>query len=189
MQDNKVYIKNMVCPRCIMSVRGIFHGLGLEPVDVSLGVVTLSRPLTEEETGQLRKRLDEFGFELLDDRRMSCVEQIRVGVIEYVRDPQLQERMNLSDYLQDKCHREYSFLSKLFTEIRGMTVERYGILQKVELVKELLFYGEMTVSEIAARLHYSSVAHLSSQFKAVTGMSPTQFRQLKENRLQPIDGI
>lgn len=95
----------------------------------------------------------------------------------------------MSGYLQEKCHREYSFLSKLFTEVRGMTVERFGILQKVELAKELLFYGEMTVSEIADRLHYSSTAHLSAQFKSVTGLSPTQFRNMKNRSLTSIDRI
>ena len=172
-----------------MSVRDILTRCGAEPLAVELGVASLPSPLEEDRREKVRGMLEQYGFELLDDSRMKCVEQIRVGVIEYVRNPEIQDRFRLSDYLQDKCHREYSFLSKLFTEVRGMTIERYGILQKVELVKELLFYGELTVSEIADRLHYSSTAHLSAQFKAVTGLSPTQFRQMKDRRLTSLDQI
>lgn len=172
-----------------MTVRDILASCGVEPNSVELGVVCLASPLDAGVRDRFRKLLEKYGFELLDDSRMRCVEQIRVGVIEYVRSPELQERMNMSGYLQEKCHREYSFLSKLFTEVRGMTVERFGILQKVELAKELLFYGEMTVSEIADRLHYSSTAHLSAQFKSVTGLSPTQFRNMKNRSLTSIDRI
>lgn len=189
MDDSRLYIKNMVCPRCIMTVRNILDRCGVAPLNVELGVVFLEAPPADEVRERIRSMLEEYGFELLDDSRMRCVEQIRVGVIEYVRSPELQERMNMSGYLQEKCHREYSFLSKLFTEVRGMTVERFGILQKVELAKELLFYGEMTVSEIADRLHYSSTAHLSAQFKSVTGLSPTQFRNMKNRSLTSIDRI
>lgn len=189
MDSSRIIIKNMVCPRCIATVRDIFMKCGVVPVDVRLGVVSLSSPLTEERQGLIRRRLEDAGFEMLDDSRMKYVEQIRVGVIEYVRSLETQEKVRLSDYLQDKCHREYSALSKLFTEVRGMTVERFCILQKVELAKELLFYGELTVSEIADRLHYSSTAHLSSQFKDVTGMSPSQFRKMRDGRLTSIDQI
>ena len=190
MEDSRLYIKNMVCPRCIMTVRDILASCGVEPNSVELGVVCLASPLDAGDRDRFRKLLEKYGFELLDDSRMRCVEQIRVGVIEYVRDKAgLHDRMNLSEYLQDKCHREYSSLSKLFTEVRGITIERFSILQKVEFVKELLFYGELTVSEIADRLNYSSPAHLSAQFKSVTGLSPTQFRKMKVIRLTPIDRI
>lgn len=189
MENERIYIKNMVCPRCVSAVRDIFMKHGVDAVNVELGIVDVACPMDAGQADGIRKDLEANGFELIDDRRMRCVEQIRIGVIEYVRDPGLQGKMNMSDYLQRKCHREYSALSKLFTEVKGMTVERFGILQKVEMVKEYLFYGEMTVSEIADMLHYSSVAHLSSQFKSVTGMSPTEFRQMKDRRLSPIDGI
>ena len=118
-----------------------------------------------------------------------CRRQIRLGVIGYVRDPDLQDRQNLSEYLQDKCHREYSFLSKLFTELQGISIEKYSIQQRIERVKELLFYDELSVSEIADKLHYSSVAHLSTQFKSQTGLSPTQFKMMKGNKLKPLDEI
>ncbi len=191
----KIYIKNMVCPRCIMSVREIFRRNGIEPEDVQLGVVTASFQETEGRDREsqtvpdtIRRDLEACGFEIIDDRRARIVEEIRTGVIEYIRNPGLRQ-MKLSEFLQEKCMKEYSALSKLFTGMRGMTIEKYCILQKVEYVKELLFYGELSISEIADLLHYSSTAHLSSQFKSVTGLTPTQFRQLKAPSLSPIDTI
>lgn len=191
----KIYIKNMVCPRCIMSVREIFRRNGIEPEDVQLGVVTASFQETEGRDREsqtvpdtIRRDLEVCGFEIIDDRRARIVEEIRTGVIEYIRNPGLRQ-MKLSEFLQEKCMKEYSALSKLFTGMRGMTIEKYCILQKVEYVKELLFYGELSISEIADLLHYSSTAHLSSQFKSVTGLTPTQFRQLKAPSLSPIDTI
>lgn len=191
----KIYIKNMVCPRCIMSVKEIFRRNGIEPEDVQLGVVTASFQETEGRDREsqtvpdtIRRDLEACGFEIIDDRRARIVEGIRTGVIEYIRNPGLRQ-MKLSEFLQEKCMKEYSALSKLFTGMRGMTIEKYCILQKVEYVKELLFYGELSISEIADLLHYSSTAHLSSQFKSVTGLTPTQFRQLKAPSLSPIDTI
>lgn len=195
METGKIHIKNMVCPRCIMSVREIFRKNGLEPADVNLGTVTLDKvaqdKLASDDAliGKIKRNLEEFGFEMIDDKRMQIVERIRTGVIEYVHNPENQDKAKLSEYLQRKCLKEYSALSKLFTEIKGMTIEKYCILQKVEFVKELLFYGELSVSEIADMLHYSSVAHLSAQFKSVTGISPTRFRQMKDKPLTSIDSI
>ena len=195
METGKIHIKNMVCPRCIMSVREIFRKNGIEPAEVDLGTVTLDSEAQEKIAsgdaliGQIKRNLEELGFEMIDDKRMQIVESIRTGVIEFVHNPEIQDNTKLSEYLQKKCLKEYSALSKLFTEIKGMTIEKYCILQKVEYVKELLFYGELSVSEIADMLHYSSVAHLSAQFKSVTGISPTRFRQMKEKHLTSIDNI
>lgn len=189
MQESNIYIKNMVCNRCIYTVTDIFKENGISPEEVKLGIVTLSCPLSAEVLKKIQARLEAYGFELIDDQRMRLVEQIRVGVIEFVHNPELLEVQNLSECLQDKCHREYSFLSKLFSEMKGISIEKYYILQRIELVKELLFYGELTISEIADRLHYSSVAHLSAQFKSVTGMSPTQFKQMKGSHLKSLDEI
>jgi len=195
METGKIHIKNMVCPRCIMSVREIFRKNGIEPAEVDLGTVTLDSEAQEKIAsgdaliGQIKRNLEELGFEMIDDKRMQIVESIRTGVIEFVHNPEIQDNTKLSEYLQRKCLKEYSALSKLFTEIKGMTIEKYCILQKVEYVKELLFYGELSVSEIADMLHYSSVAHLSAQFKSVTGISPTRFRQMKEKHLTSIDSI
>lgn len=195
METGKIHIKNMVCPRCIMSVREIFRKNGIEPAEVDLGTVTLDSEAQEKIAsgdaliGQIKRNLEELGFEMIDDKRMQIVERIRTGVIEYVHNPENQDKAKLSEYLQRKCLKEYSALSKLFTEIKGMTIEKYCILQKVEFVKELLFYGELSVSEIADMLHYSSVAHLSAQFKSVTGISPTRFRQMKDKPLTSIDSF
>lgn len=178
-----------------MSVREIFRKNGIEPAEVDLGTVTLDSEAQEKIAsgdaliGQIKRNLEELGFEMIDDKRMQIVESIRTGVIEYVHNPENQDKAKLSEYLQRKCLKEYSALSKLFTEIKGMTIEKYCILQKVEFVKELLFYGELSVSEIADMLHYSSVAHLSAQFKSVTGISPTRFRQMKDKPLTSIDSF
>lgn len=195
METGKIHIKNMVCPRCIMSVREIFRKNGIEPADVNLGTVTLDTEAQDKLASddaiirKIKRSLEELEFEMIDDKRMQIVERIRTGVIEYVHNPENQDKAKLSEYLQRKCLKEYSALSKLFTEIKGMTIEKYCILQKVEFVKELLFYGELSVSEIADMLHYSSVAHLSAQFKSVTGISPTRFRQMKDKPLTSIDSI
>lgn len=189
MTDNIVYVKNMVCRRCIMTVTNVFEENGITPTQVELGKVFLSEPLERAKMDSIRKHLEEYGFEVIDDRRMRLLEQIRIGIIEYVHSPEVQDKMNLSDYLQDKCHHEYSALSKLFTEMKAVSIERYYIAQRIEYVKQLLVYDELTISEIAYRLHYSSVAHLSTQFKSVTGLSPTQFKRLKNHHLRPLDEI
>ena len=189
MNDVKIYVKNMVCRRCVMMVENVFVQNGVNPVAVELGVVTLAAPVADGTLAAIRASLEEFGFEVLDDKRMKIIEQIRVGVIEYVRNSDVQERMNLSEYLCDKCKRDYSALSKLFTEIKGLSIEKYYIAQRVEYVKEMLIYDELTVSEIADKLHYSSVAHLSAQFRNFTGISPTKFKQMKNQRIRPLDEI
>ena len=189
MEGNNIYIKNMVCKRCILTVSNIFQENGITPASVELGTVVLSEPIPNEKQESIRRQLEEYGFEVIDDKRMRIIEQIRIGVIEFVRHPEYQEKINLSGYLQDKCRREYSALSKLFTEMKGISIERYYLAQRIELVKELLVYDELTVSEIADKLHYSSVAHLSAQFKAQTGMSPTRFKTMKGRKLKPLDEI
>ncbi len=189
MEKIHVYIKNMVCRRCIYTVTEVFQENGVSPLKVDLGVVTLAQPLLPDQFHNIQARLEHYGFEVIDDKRMRIVEQIRVGVIELVHHAEEQEKVNLSDYLQQKCHREYSFLSKLFTEMQGISIEKYYIHQKIERVKELLFYDELSVGEIADKLHYSSVAHLSGQFKSVTGLSPTQFKRMKGHALRPLDEV
>lgn len=183
-----IIIKNMVCRRCLMAVEAIFREEGLAPVRMELGRVTLPAPVGEEKKRRLKQRLEETGFEWVEDKKMKIIAQIRAGVIEYIQSDD-KSRPLLSEFLQQRCAREYSFLSKLFTEVCGQTIERFTINQKIERVKELLFYDEQTVSEIAYRLGYSGPAHLSAQFKAETGMSPTRFKQLKTGRSKMIDDI
>ena len=178
------YIKNMVCDRCRMSVEKALCDNGLRPVEVELGVAKVEGEVSDE----ARSRLSD-GFELLADRRLQLVEQVKAAVIRLVRYPDTPSALNLSDYLQQALHMEYSSLSKLFSEATSMTIERYYIEQRIECVKELLSYNELTLTEIAYRLHYSSVAYLSSQFKMVTGLTPTAYKKLQRKDRKALDQI
>lgn len=176
----ELYIKNMVCPRCVMAVRMLIANHGLTVIDVVLGMAQVAEELTTEQTDRLRIGLQALGFDLLDNPQLQLVEQIRTTVIEWVR--QDSEREKLSAFVQDRIAKDYSLLSKLFSETAGMTIERYCILQRVEYAKELLCYSELTNAEIAFQSGYASPAHFSSQFRQETGMTPTQFRQQSGNR-------
>lgn len=170
-----LHIKNMVCPRCVMAARGILEGFGFDVQQVALGTATIADPLSDTEKEAVAGRLHAMGFELMADPRLTLVERIRTATIEWAR--MTGERPKLSVFLQDKLLKDYSTLSKVFREDRGMTIERYSILQRIERVKELLCYSERSTGEIAWETGYSSPAHLSTQFKQVTGMSPTQYRE------------
>lgn len=181
-----IIIKNMVCLRCLMAVEDIFRQEGITPLSIELSRVTLSAMPDEKTKHALKQRLSAIGFEWIEDKKTQLMEQIRTSVIAYIQ-MEGDERPLLSDFLQQRCTRDYSSLSKLFTEVCGRTIERYAIEQKIERAKELLFYDELTVGEIAYRLGYSSTAHLSAQFKAETGMTPIQFKRLKETRSKGMD--
>ena len=169
-----LYIKNMVCDRCIMAVRAVLtRCCGIEPLAVELGEVRLPRPLTEQEHETLRRELEDLGFELLEDRRQQLVARLRGAVIELVRHPE----------------GDYDSLSRLFSEVTGTTLEKYLIAQKIEYAKELLIYDELSLAEIADRLGYSSGAYLSAQFKSVTGMTPSHFRRLRIRTRRPLDRL
>ena len=180
MDNNKIYIKNMVCPRCIMVVSDKFKELGIEPISVDLGVVTIEEQITPELRERVKQVIEPLRFELIDDRRTQLVESVKSEIIKLVHksDGELEE--NLSTYLSRKLNYEYNHISTLFSEIESTTIEQYYIAQKIERVKELLVYDELTLSEIAHRLNYSSSAHLSNQFKRVTGLTPSHFRQIKD---------
>ena len=183
----RLYIKNMVCPRCIMAVRTILVSAGLTPTAVNLGEADIAEALSEGQQANLSERLSQMGFELLDDPRSQLVEQMRVSVIEWVR--MEGERPKLSDYLSARLHKEYSLLSKLFSEVKGITLERYAILHRIEYAKELLRYNQQSTSEIAYRLGYSSPAHFSAQFKQITGMTPKMMRANQTNDRIPLSEI
>lgn len=183
-----LHIKNMVCDRCRMSVAQILQRRGIEYSHIDLGEAHLARPLTDDQLTHLHDDLAQVGFELIGDRQSQLVEQIRLAVLDYVADRALMEHTKLSTYLSERFARNYATLSAAFTEIRGMTIERFCILQKVERVKELLVYDELTIAEIAFRLHYSSPAHLSAQFKQVTGLSPSDFKRMGGKR-RALDAI
>lgn len=189
MQGTTFYIKNMVCNRCIMAVEHVLAQLHLTSLHVELGKAVVQEEPSPEVLARLRAELETLGFELLDDRRMQLIEQVRTAVVELVHYRNNDLRVNLSDYLTERLHHEYSALSKLFSEVTGTTIEKYFIAQKIERVKELLVYDELSLGEIADLLNYSSTAHLSAQFKSVTGMTPSRFKQEKRNLRRPLDAV
>lgn len=184
-----LYIKNMVCHRCIMAVRSQLEDLGLQPVSVELGIVVLPGKLTEEFYRAIKASLEPLGFELLDDKKSQLTEQIKDAIIQLVHYSGGNLKVNLSDYLTEKFHRDYGFMSKLFSETTQTTIEKYFIAQKIERAKELLVYGELSLNEIADQLNYSSAAYLSAQFKSVTGLTPSYFRKIKENKRKSLDEV
>lgn len=185
----KVYIKNMVCDRCIMAVEQVFNKLNLPVISIELGEVEIPKMLSGSEKQDLKRALEQIGFELLEDKRERLVGQVKSIVIDLIHKDQKLLKINLSDYLAEKTGVDYSYLSKLFSELEQQTIEKYVINQKVEKVKELLSYNEQTLSEIADALHYSSVAHLSAQFKKVTSLTPSQYKSNQEKMRKPLDEI
>ena len=185
-----IYIKNMVCNRCKLVVRQLLEDSGLHPTEVQLGEVQIAEELENTQLTNLQQKLDELGFELLDDKKQKTIERIKTVIIELVhaQNDQLR-RVNHSEYIAEQLNRDYSYLSSLFSEVEGITIEKYIIHQKIERVKELLMYDELSLSEIADLLHYSSVQHLSNQFKKVTGLTPSHFKQLKENKRKSLDQV
>ena len=189
MQKTQLRIKNMVCDRCKMAVEQVLKDVGLTPERIDLGEVWLSDVPTEAQLAQLKTRLEALGFELLDDQRQQMIERMKTAIIALVHHHQGNKTLNLSVYLSQLLHRDYSALSKLFSEVTGVTIERYFIMQRIERVKELIRYDELTLTEIAYQMNYSSVAHLSSQFRSVTGMTPTQFRFMKTAQRANLDEV
>jgi len=184
----KLYIKNMVCPRCILAVRQQAETLRLDVEGVALGEINFRQPPSPAAMAQLNTRLSGLGFEILDDPKHRIVEKIKNVVIEQVHHGGTDKHENFSDIVSAKLQRDYSYLSSLFSEVEGTTLEKYVIRQKVEKVKELIVYNQLNLSEIACQLGYSSVAHLSNQFKKVTGLSPSHFKKTGLSR-RSIDQI
>lgn len=184
-----LYIKNMVCNRCIMVVQNELEKLGLDVKSIRLGEVILEEGLSGEKKATLDKTLTSLGFERIDDKKSRTIEQIKNIIINLIHYQNNDSRKNLSDLLSDKLHQDYHYLSNLFSEVEGVTIEKYFIAQKIEKVKELLVYDELSLSEIAFRLNYSSVAYLSNQFKKVTGLTPTHFKLIKEDKRKPLDQV
>lgn len=175
---NKLKIKNMVCDRCIMVVGQVFDKVQIPVSEVVLGEVTLVYPITEQQKEVLDKELKEVGFEIIETRKSQIAEKIKNEITALVFDPKgIRLNENLSDYLSNKLALEYSYLTTVFSEEENLSIEKYFILQKVERIKELISYEEFLLKEIADKMQYSSVAHLSAQFKKVTGMSPSAYKQ------------
>lgn len=184
-----VYIKNMVCGRCIMVVQQTMERLGLTVEKIQLGEVTLARKLTLKEKSELAEALTPLGFEIIDNRKSRIIERIKMTIIELVHHQQDQTKHNLSEVLGEALELDYSYLSSLFSAVEGTTIEKYYIAQKIEKVKELLVYDELTLNEIAEQLNYSSTAYLSNQFKKVTGLTPSHFRQVRTKKRKAIDEV
>lgn len=185
----KLYIKNMVCNRCIMVVKSELEKLGLQVVYVELGEVELKNNLNADEKKKINHALQQQGFILIDDKKSQLIEQIKTLIIDLVHYKSNNLNSNLSDYLSQKLNHEYHYISNLFSEVEGTTIEKYLMAQKIEKVKELLIYNEHSLSEIADQLNYSSVAHLSSQFKKVTGLTPSHFKNIKSLKRKSLDEL
>jgi AraC family transcriptional regulator len=187
------FIKNMVCNRCVLAVQQVFEKTGLHPKKVVLGEVTLKEDaVSDQQLKQLDTELHALGFERIDDRKARLIEGMKNKIIQLIHHSERVDRKhNWSDILSEEMHYEYNYLSSLFSSVEGITLEQYIIRQKIERAKELLFYDELNLSEIADRLGYSSVAHLSAQFKKVTGLTPSELkksRQMDKIR-KPLDNI
>ena len=172
-----------------MVVQQVLDKAGIDNCNVRLGEVETSNDLSNEQLEQLRGELAELGFELLDDSRQKIIEKIKNTIIRHIHHADGDEQYNYSTIISDALHKDYSSLSRLFSEVEGVTIEKYIINQKIEKVKELITYDEKTLSEIADELGYSSVAHLSNQFKKVTGLTPSHFKKIGENKRKPIDEV
>ena len=190
MNSTTLHIKNMVCNRCIKVVKDEFAKLDLNIEEIELGKVIVSSQLSNNIIEEVRKVLDENGFELIDDKKSKLIDRIKTIIIERTHYSESGfESLNTSEYISKELGHDYSYLSNLFSSVEGITIEKYIINQKIEKVKELLVYDELSLNEISYQLGYSSVQHLSNQFKKITGLTPSHFKKLKENKRKPLDEV
>lgn len=180
----------MVCPRCIKVIKDEFAKLDLQIDSIELGKVNVSTQLSNDKIEEVRKALVENGFELINDKKSKLIDRIKTIIIERIHYTKSGfESLNTSEYLSKELGHDYSYLSNLFSSVEGITIEKYIINQKIEKVKELLVYDELSLNEISYQLGYSSVQHLSNQFKKITGLTPSHFKKLKENKREPLDEV
>lgn len=190
MKYTTLHIKNMVCNRCIKVIKEEFKKLNIDIDYIELGTVYLNSPLNESNLSNIKKVLDENGFELIGDKKSKIIDQIKTIIIEITHyGKKVPESTNISEFISKEIGYDYSYLSSLFSSVEGITIEKYTINQKIEKVKELLIYDELSLKEISYQLGYSSVQHLSNQFKKITGMTPSYFKKLKETRRRPLDEV
>jgi AraC-like DNA-binding protein len=185
----KLFIKYMVSTRCKMVVKEELKKIGLHFIIVDLGEIEIMENISDEKRDLLRKGLLKSGLELMDDKKAILIEKIKNVIIEMVHYSEEMPKVNFSDYLSEKLKHDYTYLSNIFSEVKGMTIQQFIINHKIERAKELLLYDEYNLTEISYKLNYSSVAHLSNQFKKVTGLTPSHFKKLKEKRRNPIEEI
>ncbi len=185
-----LYIKNMVCPRCIAAVEDLLHGQNIPFTKVDLGHAVLTHHLTDQQAANVETGLKKLGFELLDDKRKQLVEQVKNIVVRSVHHtPEAFQKRNLSDILSEELGQDYKHISTVFSEITVTTIEKFQIRHKIERVKELIVYDQLSLKEIAFRMGYSSEAYLSNQFKKVTGFTPSYFKKIAEQKRISIDQL
>lgn len=185
----KLYIKYMVSNRCKMMVKEEFKKLGLHFILVDLGEIEIMEELTEDQKTTLKEALLVSGLELMDDKKAILIEKIKNVIIEMIHHTEEIIKTNFSDYLSEKLNHDYTYLSNLFSEVQGITIAQFIINHKIERIKELIIYDELSITQIAWKMNYSSVAHLSNQFKKTTGLSPSHFKQMRDLRRIPIEDI
>ncbi len=186
----KLHIKNMVCDRCIMVVENELNQLGLHPLTVTLGVADIEEDHLSDDLNQLvNERLNELGFERIEDQKKQMIEQIKSLIVKKIHHETLQQGFNWSSYLSRNVYHDYRYLSQLFPSLESVTIEQYVIRQKIEKIKELIVYDQLNLSEISYQLGYSSPAHMSNQFKKITGMTPGQFKKLRNPIRTSIDKV
>lgn len=184
-----IYIKYMVSLRCKMVVKQELQKLGLHYVNVDLGTIEILENITDHQRDQLRENLKVYGLELLDDKRKIIIEKIKSVIIEMIHYSDEMPKVNYSDYISEKLGYDYTYLANTFSEVKGITIQHFIILNKIEKVKELLLYDELNLTEISFKLHYSSVSHLSNQFKKITGLTPSYYKKLKEKRFKNLEDL
>jgi len=181
----KILVKNMVCDRCTLVIRNVLRDLDIEAVGVKLGEVDLGDRVLDDVTfSEFKETIEGLGFGLVNDRKSQLIENTKKAIIALVHDSDGMGKVKISDYLSERLFHDYTYLSNLFSSVEGVTIEQYFINQKVEKAKELMVYDELTLTEIAFRLGYSSVAHLSRQFKKVTGQTPSEFKKLRDGGMR-----
>lgn len=185
----KLYIRNMVCIRCQMVVKAELEKLGVHYVYVKIGEANITENISTPQREHLDRALRASGLELMDSKKSILVEKIKTTIIELVHYNEDQIKINLSDFLSQRLNYDYTYMANLFSEVKGITIEQFFLAHKIERVKELIVYDELNLTEIAYKMHYSSVAHLSNQFKKFTGLTPTHFRQLANKRRDPLNNV
>ncbi len=179
----------MVSTRCKMAVKEVLKKMNLHFVVVDLGEIDIMENISELQRNELNTLLKNSGLELMDDKRAVLIEKIKNVIIEMIHYTDETPKVNYSDFIAEKLNHDYTYLSNIFSEVKGITIQQFIITHKIERAKELMLYDEMNLTEISYKLNYSSVAHLSNQFKKVTGLTPSQFKQLKNNTRSPIEDV
>jgi AraC-like DNA-binding protein len=185
----KIYVKNMACESCKLVVKEALEEMDILPVKVDLGEIETREELTDDDKKKLNSKIKKVGLELLEKKQGALIEKIRKVMIDYVYKSEEKPSVNFSVLLSKELNHSYAYLANFFSEVEATTIEQYIIALKIERIKELIIFGEHTLSEIAYKLHYSSVAHLSAQFKKITGLTPSHFKTLKEKRRISIQNI